>query len=174
MRQSRLSALFLTVMAVAAGSLAVASPASADPLGLVINYGNGLCIQPEGNARWGGAPIVQMPCDLSNPFQDWSAVCQDPGCGVFYVQNHGSGLCLNATRRASHAEITQWECNWISNVDWSIHNSPVPGTFVLESRISGSRGFCLNIPGGSGGPGQGLWLYECNDTRDFLWQAFRH
>lgn len=172
MRQSRLIALLLTLMAVAAGSLAVASPASA----AVVNYGNGLCIQPEGNSNSNGAPIVQVPCEelttgRYNPYQDWSFVPQ--GDGVFHVQNRGSGWCLHANRRASHAEITQWECSWISNVDWSIRNSPVPGTFALESLISGSGGLCLNIPGGSGGPGLPLWLYECNDTGDFLWwQAF--
>jgi Ricin-type beta-trefoil lectin domain len=178
MRQSRLITLLLTVMAVAAGSLAVASPASAAPLGLLRNYGNGLCIQPEGNSGAEGAPIVQVPCDRfttgsHNPFQEWSALPQDPSGGVFYVQNHGSGFCLEVDSRANGAEIRQWECNWISNVDWSAGTTPVPGTLVLESRISGSRGFCLDVPGASGEVGLHMQLYRCNQSEAQIWQPFR-
>jgi hypothetical protein len=174
--------LFLTVMAVAAGSLAVASPASADELGLLLNFGNGLCIQPEGNSREMGALIVQEPCEQfttgrHNPFQEWSAVRQDPSGEVFFVQNRGSGWCLRArglNGPANGLEIMQWDCNFITDVDWSYGTSPVPSAFALESRLSGSRGFCLDVPGGSGAPGLPLQLFRCNRSGAQLWQAFDH
>jgi hypothetical protein len=179
MRRSRLIALLLTVIAVAAGSLAVTSPASADTFGPIQNYGNGLCMQPEGNSPEEGALIVQEPCELfttgvRNLFQEWYSLCQDSSCRVFYWVNRGSGLCMRARGPGgpfNGAQIMQWECNWITDVDWDYGTSPVVDAFVLESRISGSRGYCLDVPGASGAVGLPLQLYSCNQTGAQIWLA---
>jgi hypothetical protein len=178
-RRSRILALLLAAAAMVAVSLAIASPASADTLGPIQNYGNGLCMQPEGNSSAQGALIVQEPCDLyttgvRNLYQEWYGLCQDANCSVFYWVNRGSQLCLRArglTGPANGEQIMQWACNWITDVDWVYGSSPITGTFVLESRLSGSHGYCLDVPGASWQVGLALQLYRCNQTVAQIWQA---
>ena len=170
----------LAAVAILAGSLTFASPAMADTFGPVHNYGDGLCLQPAGNAAASGTLIVQEPCDLNpntltsnNPFQQWSVSCLNSGCSVFHYVNVGSGLCLRArglTGPANGEQIMLWDCNWISDLNWTSGRDPVAGTFVLESRISGSSGYCLDVPGGSWATNVALQLYRCNQTDAQLWQ----
>lgn len=61
MRRSWLAVFLMTVAAVLAGNFAMASPAHANFLGPVQNYGNGLCMQPAGNSAQSGTLIVQEP-----------------------------------------------------------------------------------------------------------------
>jgi hypothetical protein len=179
MKWSRLIAVLLMGMAVVAGSLAVAAPARADTFGPIQNYGNGLCMQPEGNSPEQGALIVQEPCTLfttgaRNLFQEWYSLCQDARCSVFYWVNRGSQLCLRArglNGPANHEQIMQWACNWITDVDWVYGTDPIADTFVLESRLSGSHGYCLDVPGASGAVGLPLQLYRCNQTGAQIWRA---
>jgi hypothetical protein len=169
----------LTAVAALSASLAVASPASADTLGPIQNYGNHLCMQPQDNSSAEGALIVQEPCDLYTKgvrslFQEWYGRCQDSGCSVFYWVNRGSQLCLRArglTGPANGEQIMQWACNWISDVDWVYGSDPIANTFIMESRLSGSRGYCLDVPGASGAVGLALQLYRCNQTVAQIWQA---
>jgi ricin-type beta-trefoil lectin protein len=179
MRRSRFAAWLFTVVAALATSLAIAAPAHADTLGPIQNVGNGLCMQPEGNSAAQGALIVQQPCDQfttgqRNLFQEWDGVCKDANCSVFFWRNRGSQLCMRArglTGPANGEQIMLWACNQISDVNWVFGRSPIAGTFVLESRLSRSTGFCLDVPGQSQTPGQALQLFRCNQTVAQIWQA---
>lgn len=178
-RRYRIVTLFSLVMAALAASLAVVSPAHADTMGPIQNYGNGLCMQPQDNSSAQGALIVQMPCDLyttgqRNLWQEWDAVCKDSSCSAFHWVNRGSQLCMRArglTGPANGEQIMLWACNWISDINWVYGRSPVSGAFVLESRLSGSTGYCLDVPGASWQVGLALQLYRCNQTVAQLWQA---
>lgn len=162
-----------------AGSLALVSPASADTSGPIQNYGNDLCMQPQDNSAAVGALVVQEPCGLfttgvRNLFQEWDAICISSNCSTFYWVNRGSQLCLRARGLGGPAngeQIMQWQCNQISDVRWSYGNDPIAGTFILQSRISGSTGYCLDVPGASGTVGLALQLYRCNQTVAQIWQA---
>jgi hypothetical protein len=174
----------LAAVAILAGSLTFASPAMADTFGPVHNYGDGLCLQPAGNAAASGTLIVQEPCDLNpntltsnNPFQQWSVSCLNSGCSVFHYVNVGSGLCLRArglTGPANGEQIMLWPCNQITDLNWAQHSVDIPNRadllgFTMESRISGSTGYCLDVPGASGAIGLALQLYRCNGTVAQLW-----
>jgi hypothetical protein len=171
--------LMLAATTMVVVSVAMATPANADTFGPIQNYGNGLCMQPEGNSSAQGALIVQQPCDLyvsgiRNLYQEWYSVCQDANCSVFYWVNRGSQLCLRArglNGPANGLQIMQWACNWITDVDWVYGSSPVIDTFVLESRLSGSRGYCVDVPGASWQAGLALQLYRCNQTVAQIWRA---
>ena len=144
----------------------------------------GLCFQPTGNSSAQGTLIVQEPCDLnpatltsSNPFRQWSVSCLSSGCSVFHYVNVGSGLCLRArglTGPANGEQIMLWTCNQITDLNWASHSVDIPNRadllgFTLESRISGSTGFCLDVPGASGAVGLALQLFRCNGTVAQLW-----
>jgi hypothetical protein len=183
MRRSRLIAVVAATAAMIIGSLVVASPARADSFGPFQNFGNGLCIQPEGNSTDTGAAIVQEPCDRDpvtgevNPFQSWRVSCLNSSCSVFHFVNVASGLCMRArglTGPANGEEIMLWFCNRITDVNWHEHDITIPNRAdilpeYLESRLSGSTGFCLDVPGGSAMPGQALQLFQCNGTAAQIW-----
>ena len=176
MKRYRLIAVSLALVAALAASLAITSPAYADTAGPVQNYGNGLCLTPEG--AWSGALVRQQPCDLyttgvRNLMQEWDGFCQNSNCTVFHFVNRGSQLCLRArglNGPANGEQIMLWDCNWISDINWAWGRDPVAGTFVPESRISGSTGYCLDVPGASWTPGLALQLYRCNQTVAQIWQ----
>jgi hypothetical protein len=163
-----------------AGSLTLASPAMADTYGPVKNFGNGLCFQPAGGSSLDGTPIVQKPCDLnrvltsSNRFQDWSVSCLNSGCTVFHYVNVGSGLCLAAEGNgpANGLPILLKVCRNVTDLNWTQHQViTVEGlnSFTMESRLAGSTGFCLDVPGASGTIGLALQLYRCNGTVAQIW-----
>lgn len=166
----------IVVWAVVASSL-LYSPARADTLGPIQNYGNKLCMQPKDNSAQSSTLIVQERCAPSagrNLFQEWDAICKNAQCSVFYWKNRGSGLCLRArglNGAANGLQMMLWACNKISDVTWVYGKSPVSGTFALESRIGRSKGYCLDVPGASSQPGVELQLYKCNHTSAQLWQA---
>jgi glucosylceramidase len=181
MRRYRLAALLPAVVAALAASmaLAVASPAHADDFGPIQNYGNGLCMGPQGNSSDQGTLIVQEPCDQyttgqRNLWQEWYAVCINSSCSAFHWVNRGSQLCLRARGLGGPAngeQIMLWTCNGITDLNWVYGSDPVSGTFILESRISGSTGYCLDVPGASWQQGLALQLYQCNQTVAQIWQA---
>jgi hypothetical protein len=126
------------------------------------------------------ALIVQEPCDMfttgvRNLMQEWYARCADSNCSTFYWVNRGSGLCLRARGLGGPAngeQIMLWSCSaGISDIRWSYGSDPIAGTFILQSRISGSTGYCLDVPGASGIVGLALQLYRCNQTVAQIWQA---
>lgn len=184
MKRFRLMGLAAVAVAILVGSVTLASPAMADTFGPVQNYGDGLCFQPDGGSSLQGTLIVQEPCDLnpvtltsSNPFQQWSVSCLNSSCSAFHYVNVGSGLCLRArglSGPANGEQIMLWTCNQITDLNWASHSVDIPNRadllgFTLESRISGSTGYCLDVPGASGAVGLALQLYRCNGTVAQLW-----
>jgi hypothetical protein len=75
------------------------------------------------------------------------------------------------TGPANGEQIMLWACNQISDVNWDFGQSPIPDAFVLESRLSRTHGFCLDVPGQSPIVGQALQLWQCNQTVAQLWRA---
>ena len=179
MKRLRLVALLLAVATMAAVSLTVASPASADTQGPIRNAGNGKCLTPVGLFQ--GAAVVQNPCDIDsngnviNRAQQWDAVCVDASCPPFHVRNHANeGLCLDARGFATNGTPIQlWTCNSISNENWDYGPSPDPldPYFMLRSRVSGTTSHCLDVPGGSDADGVAMQLYWCNGSPAQTWIA---
>jgi Ricin-type beta-trefoil lectin domain-like len=171
-RRKRTLAIVVAFVAAFFASLAVASPADADTGGPTLNYYGGLCLTPQNNNPASSTLIVQMPCDIyttgvRNLMQEWTAVCNDSNCRSFHYINRGSGLCLRArgTGPARGLQIMLADCTSITDNNWVYRSTSVPGTFGLESRISGSSGYCLDVPGGNlTTVGLALQLWTCNGT----------
>jgi hypothetical protein len=67
---------------------------SAPPLGLLINYQTGNCLDSN---YAGGAYTTSPPCSLNDPFQDWYIIVPTglaPGAGT--IGDLGTGLCLDS------------------------------------------------------------------------------
>jgi hypothetical protein len=77
-------------------------------------------------------------------------------------------LILNCP--ANGLQIMLWDCNRISDLNWAFPAGAADRTFALESRIAGSTGFCLDVPGGSSTPGVALQLFRCNQSATQLWR----
>jgi hypothetical protein len=177
MRRTRILATLAAIAAALVGTLAVATPARADTFGPMQNYGDNLCIQPQDNSPFQGTLIVQVPCQLTdggtaaNPFQVWYF-------NGSHLVNFGSGLCLRArglTGPANGEQIMLWTCNSITDLNWTTHAVDVGSASILawsvESRISGSTGYCLDVPGASGQIGLALQLWRCNGTVAQIWYS---
>jgi hypothetical protein len=125
------------------------------------------CLQPVNESTAQGAAIVQMPCN-HRPAQQWKAI---PVSGrVFHFVNSLSGLCLDARgKAANHTPVQQWTCNKITNENWEspeVSSDDVP---PLISRVSGTRSYCLDVPGGQRSAGLAIQIYSCNGTVAQLW-----
>lgn len=149
-------------------ALLAATPAAAQCVFCQIsNFGSNLCLQPVNGSTAQGAPIVQQPCNGSVA-QQWTAVHLSGT--VFHYVNNLSGLCLDARGgAANHTPVQQWTCNKISNENWD------PGEYVsddvppLYSRVSGTRSYCLDVPGGQQIAGLAMQIYRCNGTIAQIW-----
>jgi Ricin-type beta-trefoil lectin domain-like len=134
----------------------------------ISNFGSNQCLQPVNGSTEQGAAIVQEPCNGSAA-QQWTKV-QVSG-NIFHFVNGLSGLCLDARGRAvNHTPVQQWTCNNISNENWE------PGEYVsddvppLFSRVSGTRSYCLDVPGGQQHiAGLAVQIYRCNGTIAQIW-----
>lgn len=172
------SLLAVMVVAAVAGTLLASSPAMADFFGPFKNLGSGMCIQPSGDSSASGTAIVQEPCNVdatgrgNDRFQQWSSVCLNSSCSVFHYVNVGANLCMRARGvggPANGEQIMLWACNTISDLNWASPSVDIPGHAdylgeYLQSRISGSTGYCLDVPGASTAAGTALQLWGCNGT----------
>jgi hypothetical protein len=146
----------------------MATPAAAQCLFCTIsNFSSNLCLQPVNGSTAQGAAIVQQPCNGSAA-QQWTAV--HISGTIFHYVNGLSKLCLDARGgAANHTPVQQWTCNNISNENWD------PGEYVsdtvppLYSRVSGTRSYCLDMPGGQKTAGLAMQIYRCNGTVSQLW-----
>jgi Ricin-type beta-trefoil lectin domain len=125
------------------------------------------CLQPVNESTAQGAAIVQMPCNNS-PAQQWRAVSM--GGRVFHFVNSLSGLCLDARGGAvNHTPVQQWTCNKITNENWEspeVSDDDIP---PLISRVSGTRSYCLDVPGAQKSAGLAVQIYRCNGTVAQIW-----
>jgi hypothetical protein len=132
------------------------------------NAHTSMCLEPQNDSTAAGAPILQEPCKASGA-QQWIYLLD--GSAVLF-QNAQTGLCLDARGgAANHTPVQQWPCNSISNEKWQIF-VPAKGSLdaPVQSRVAGSSGFCLDIPGGQATVGLAMQIYRCNQTVSQLWQ----
>ncbi len=126
-----------------------------------------LCLQPMDGSPAAGTAIVQEHCD-GRPAQLWREV--PAGNGIVHYRNQASGLCLDARGGpANHTPVQQWPCTWISNENWQVQDVGSDDAPMVYSRVSGTRVYCLDVPGDSSDPGVAAQLYRCNSTGAQLW-----
>jgi hypothetical protein len=161
-------ALYLAVAVVAL--MLMAKPAAALQQFVFFNAHTGMCLEPQNESTAVGAPIVQQPSCSSSGAQRW--IYLPGGSAGFQFQNAQTGLCLDARGgAANHTPVQQWPCNGISNEKWQVF-VPAKGSLdaPVQSRVAGSKGFCLDIPGGQATVGLAMQIYGCNQTVSQLWQ----
>jgi len=127
-----------------------------------------LCLQ--GGSQ--GSAVIQQPCDpnFASTEQQWVPISQ--GGDVFKFENVASGLCMDAHGSASDdVPVIMWSCTAnISNTRWqwpipSNHlQDTFPGLNPIQSRVSGSTGFCLDVPLAQTLPGLQMQIQRCNGT----------
>ncbi|HEX3943321.1 MAG TPA: RICIN domain-containing protein [Rhizomicrobium sp.] len=160
--------LYIAVAVVAL--MLTGKPAAAEIPLVFYNGHTKMCLEPQNESAAQGIPVVQMPCKASGA-QQW--LFFSAASGTMQFQNAQTGLCLDARGGpTNHTPVQQWPCNGISNERWQLF-APAPGSVdaPLESRVSGSSGYCLDIPGGQVTAGLPMQIYGCNQTVSQLWQV---
>jgi len=61
-------------------------------------------------------------------------------------------------------ESTESNERWYWPPSATAGGSPFPGPNPIQTRVSGSTGFCLDVPGGNAFAGAQLQLWTCNGT----------
>jgi hypothetical protein len=90
---------------------------------------------------------------------------------IFHYVNGLSGLCLDARGRAVNGTpIQQWTCNRISNENWEPGEDIDDTIPPLISRVSSTRSYCLDVPGGQKVAGLAMQIYRCNGTLAQAWE----
>ncbi len=137
--------LFATTITTAVG-LAATSPAQAeDPIIKLVSVENAKCLQPVNGSTDEGAAVVQEPCNGSVA-QQWTV--KTVSSTKVHLVNRSSHHCLETRDKAINGSpIDQWECNWISNENWSfgITNN------LLSSGVSNTFSHCVATPGAQDG-----------------------
>jgi len=132
-----------------------------------------MCLQPIDQSTEAGKEVVQEPCEpdtsSGRAAQEW--IYYPPGNDGRFM-NALSGLCLDARGGAKDkTPVQQWPCNWISNEKWeSSQLNPTGGGAAVISRVSGTKSYCLDVPGGQKTAGLALQIYLCNGTAAQTWQ----
>lgn len=106
--------------------------------------------------------VATERCRVStNQAQQWVPVNQ--GGGVYKFVNHAVNWCLYTDTRFNGSPIALWDCSVnISNTRWAW--DPNASFQHVESRISGTTGHCLDVPGGQVLPGLWMQLFDCNQS----------
>ncbi|MGH7045545.1 MAG: RICIN domain-containing protein [Stellaceae bacterium] len=165
MKGHRIVSLMTGVMAAVASVSGLAPLAAASDE--IYNFGTNQCLQPVRGSTSQGAAIVQAPCD-GGAAQQWTAV--SVGNNIFHYVNSLSRLCLDARGGAvNHTPVQQWTCNNISNERWQPGDVPTDYIPPLISRVSGTDGYCLDIPGDQNTAGLAMQIYRCNGTGAQEW-----
>jgi hypothetical protein len=173
MRVSRKAASLLAAGVMAAGVTAAAAPASAaSPYWEIVTSPQGffapkLCVEGGGTQ---GSAVTQQACDIATVTiaQEWLPVSE--GGDVYKFVNVASGLCLDARGGAADGTPAElWPCSAsISNELWARDNSPgtppFSGPQPIQSRVSGSTGFCLDVPLGQTLSGLQLQISHCDGS----------
>lgn len=97
----------------------------------------------------------------TNQAQQWVPV--NLGGGVWKFVNHAVNWCLYTDTRNNGSPIDLWPCDAnISNTRWAW--DPNASFQHVESRISGTTGHCLDVPGDQVLPGLWMQLLDCNQS----------
>jgi hypothetical protein len=124
-----------------------------------------LCVQP---SSIDGARLQLRGC-TSSTAQNW-LLSSLPSTSDYRIFNQASGLCINNASEPTQngGNVTLGECNIfgtsrpVSNAQW--HPSSTAGLASFQSKIIGSSGFCIDVPGGNAFDGAMLQMYSCNGT----------
>ena len=167
MRLPRKIAGLLTAAGIAAAITTAAAPAhAADPIYLGIattTPGSNLCLEADPAPDF-AYRVYTQPCNVSNNWaQQWTYLYQD--VGIYKIENRAiSGWCIEAHAITNQSPIILWPCSSTeSNLRWE----PISAGFgltELESRISGTFGHCLDVPGAQTAPAWPMQVYGCNNT----------
>jgi hypothetical protein len=179
MRLSRRFAGPLAAGMMAAGAaVAAAAPASAStvtPYWHIMTIPQGfdhpLCLQGDLGGPL-GSTVTQQNCDTTytSASQLWQPVSVSGD--IYKFENIGTGRCLEARNGAVNGgAVDLWPCESSeSNERWywppsaTPGGSPFPGPKPIQTRVSGSTGFCLDVPGAQVTPGLQLQTWRCNGT----------
>jgi hypothetical protein len=179
MRLSRRLGGLLAAGLMAAGVTAAAVPARASTLApywqIVTLAGTPgapfLCLQGDLGGPLGTTVTQQLCSDVrfpTSPSQEWLPLSL--GGDSYKFQNVGTGLCLEARDGAVNlGHVALWDCTSTeSNTRWQwptvSGQAAFPATHPIQSRVSGSFGFCLDVPGGASSLALSLQTYRCNGT----------
>jgi hypothetical protein len=172
--------LLLTTCAAALAVLPGGQPALAANPAPVVNYGNGLCLQPVPDTFPGhvvdiygdGIPIEQVPCNGSTE-QQWSRVplfkAPDPLNGasaqVYYVINQLTLKCMDVTdgKTGDGVRIQQWTCNGGDSEKWFAHPYLYP--IFRDRYVNYHTGKCVDVPGATSQQAI-MQQYRCFDFSD--------
>jgi len=159
MRLPRRIAGLLLATGMAVGITTAAAPAHAAAPYLVFHTTipgsppNGLCLEADPGVQF-VYQVATQTCDpVNNRAQQWLEVTQG---GIDKWVNQAIGWCLYTDSRFDGSPIALWDCNAnISNTRWAPIGTK-SGFTQLQSRISGTTGLCLTVPGGQ--VLRGLWM----------------
>jgi hypothetical protein len=178
MRLSRKLVGLLAVGLTTAAAVAAAVPASANapsptpywhietsPQG----YASVLCVTGALGGPLGSA-VTQQNCDdtYTDTSQLWQPIAMSSG--VYKFENIGTGWCLEArTGAVNGGVVALWPCTSSeSNENWSWPTTSDGRSFPLmqpmQTRVSGSTGYCLDVPDAQLLAGLQMQVYRCNGT----------
>jgi Ricin-type beta-trefoil lectin domain-like len=184
MRLSRKLGGLLAAAMMAAGVTAAAAPAHAttvSPYWQILTLGGNTypvleCLQGDLGGPLGSS-VTQHYCDPANtnPNQQWLPI--STGGDGYKFQNVATHLCLEGRGGAANGTLVPlWDCTSAeSNTRWAWDQSSpgadaFPGIEKIQSRVSGSTGYCLDVPGASTAIGLQVQLYRCNGTNaQYFW-----
>jgi hypothetical protein len=171
MRLSRKLGGLLAAGMMLAGVTGAAVPASAStppPYWQILTFAYE-CLQGDLGGPMGSS-VTQQFCDTTgtNTHQLWLPISL--GGDTWKFENVGTGLCLEARFGAvSGKPVPLWDCSSTeSNTRWqwpvAANVSSFPGIHPIQSRVSGSTGYCLDVPDESTAPRLQVQLFRCNGT----------
>jgi hypothetical protein len=160
------------MMALGITTAAAPAKAAAAPYWAIVTMG-GLsgapyeCLQDDA-----GRAVTQHFCDptFTNTHQLWLPI--STGGNGYKFENLATGLCLWAFEVGpphNGVPVTLSDCTVNdTNSRWAWIPFPggviFPGIEPIQSRVSGSTGYCLDVPGASTAIGLQMQLYQCNGT----------
>ncbi len=163
MRRTKQKTIVVTVAALVAGVLSIASPAQAAAVtataGIPITIENsGKCMNVGGASTANGAKVIQYTCVASALNDKWSI--NSVGDDKYQIINIASGKCLTVlgASTSNNASLIQWACTTNGNETWYIESQYERPTMRL---ISAGSGLCVDVPGRSVDNNVNLIQYTC-------------
>jgi hypothetical protein len=128
-----------------------------------------LCMQGDTGGP-SGTFVSQQYCDTTgtNPYQQWLPISL--GGDQYKFENVAIGRCLEALNGAVNGgAVDLWPCSsGESNERWQwptpSGQAPFPNIWPIQTRVSGTTGYCLDVPGASNAGGVPMQVYRCNRT----------
>jgi hypothetical protein len=167
MRLPRKITGLLMAAGIAAAITTAAAPAhAATPIYVGIattTPGSNLCLEAD-PASDVAFRVYTQPCNVANNWaQQWTYLIVDTG--VVKIENHElPGWCIEAHAITDNSPVIMWPCSSTeSNLRWEALDAGF-GLTTFESRISGSFGHCLDVPGDLTLAAWPMHVYTCNST----------